>query len=81
MEKKIKPMEPTLETINLGNNEIPRLIKKLAKLWMKKKKKIFKNSSWNLQEVFAWSYKDMPRIDPEIAQYHIGIHDHMVPVK
>ena len=27
LEKKIEPMEPTLETINLGNNENPRLIK------------------------------------------------------
>ena len=27
LEKKIKHMEPTLETINLGNNENPRLIK------------------------------------------------------
>ena len=27
LEKKIEPMEPNLETINLGNNENPRLIK------------------------------------------------------
>ena len=27
LEKKIEPMEPTLETINLGNNENPCLIK------------------------------------------------------
>ena len=27
LEKKIEPMEPTLETLNLGNNENPRLIK------------------------------------------------------
>ena len=27
LEKKIEPMEPILETINLGNNENPRLIK------------------------------------------------------
>ena len=27
LEKKIEPMEPTLETINLGNDENPRLIK------------------------------------------------------
>ena len=26
-EKKIEPMEPNLETINLGNNENPHLIK------------------------------------------------------
>ena len=27
LEKKIEPMEPTLKTINLGNDENPRLIK------------------------------------------------------
>ena len=27
LEKKIEPMEPNLETINLGNDENPRLIK------------------------------------------------------
>ena len=27
LEKKIKPMEPILETINLGNDESPHLIK------------------------------------------------------
>ena len=33
------------------------------------------------QEVFAWSYEDMPGIDFEIVQHHIDTHDHMVPVK
>jgi len=32
------------------------------------------------QEVFAWSYKDMPGIDLEIA-HHIDTHNHIVPVK
>ena len=31
LEKKIEPMEPNVETINLGNDENPRLIK-LAQL-------------------------------------------------
>ena len=33
------------------------------------------------QEVFVWSYEDMPKIDPKIAQHHIDTHDHMVPIK
>ena len=33
------------------------------------------------EEVFAWSYKDMIGIDPEIAQHHIDTYAHMVPVK
>ena len=31
--------------------------------------------------MFTWSYEDIPRIDPEIAQHHIDTHAHMVPVK
>ena len=27
------------------------------------------------QAVFAWSYEDMPGVDPEKAQHHIDTHD------
>ena len=47
LEKKIEPMEPTLETINLGNDENPRLIKIGSTL--NENEKIFKNSSWNFK--------------------------------
>ena len=30
---------------------------------------------------FAWSYENMPGIDPKIAQHHIDTHNHMEPVK
>ena len=48
LEKKIELMEPTLETINLGNDENPRLIKiglTLNKFFFKKKTKKKKGSS------------------------------------
>ena len=48
LEKKIEPMEPTLETINLGNDENPRLIK-IGSTLNEKKEKIFKNSLWNFK--------------------------------
>ena len=47
LEKKIKPMESTLETINLGNDENPHLIKIGSTL--NEKEKILKNSSWNFK--------------------------------
>ena len=31
--------------------------------------------------MFAWSYEDMPGIDPEIDQHHIDTYDHMVSIK
>ena len=80
MEKKIEPMEPTLETINLGNDENPRLIKIVSTL-NEKEKKYLQELLMEFQELFAWSYENMFGIDPEIAQHHIDTHDHMVPIK
>ena len=80
LEKKIEPMEPTLETINLGNNENPHLIK-IGSTLNEKERKDLLELLMESQEVFAWSYEYIPGIDPEIAQHHIDIHDHMVPIK
>ena len=80
LEKKIEPMEPILETINLGNDENPCLIK-IGSTLNEKERKYLQALLMEFQEVFAWSYEDMPRIDPEIAQHHIDTHNHMVPIK
>ena len=70
LEKKIEPMDPTLETINLGNNENPCLMKNGSTL-NEKERKDLQELLMEFQEVFAWSCEDMPGIDPEIAQHHI----------
>ena len=63
LEKKIEPMEPTFETLNLGNDENPRLIK-IGSTLNERQRKGLKELLTKFQEVFAWSYKDMPSIDP-----------------
>ena len=80
LEKKIEPMKPTLETINLGNDENPCLIK-MGSTLNEKERKYLQELLMKFQEEFAWSYKDMPGIDPQITQHHIDTHDHKVPVK
>ena len=80
LEKKIELIEPILETINLGNDENPHIIKIGSTLNGKERKDI-QELLIEFQEVFAWSYEDIPKIDPKIAQHHIDTHDHMVPVK
>ena len=70
LEKKIEFMEPTLETINLGDNENPCLIK-IGSTLNEKEIKDLQELIIEFQEVFAWSYEDMPRVDPEIACYDI----------
>ena len=73
-------MEPTIETISLGNNENLRLIK-IGSILNKKERKDLKELLIEFEEVFAWSYEDMLGIDLEIAQHHIDTHVHMVPIK
>ena len=71
-------MERTLETIKLDNDENPRLIE-IGSTLNEKERKYLQELLMEFKEVFAWSYEDMLRIDPEIAQHHIDTHDHMVP--
>ena len=73
-------MEPTFETINLGNDENPCLIK-IGSTLNEKERKDLQEPLMEFQKVFAWSYEHMLGIDPEIAPHHIDINDHMVPVK
>ena len=75
LEKKIELMEPTFETFNLGNDENPHLIK-IDLTLNEKERKDLKELLTKFQEVFAWSYEDMPGIDPEIVQHCIDTHAH-----
>ena len=80
LEKKIEPMEPIFETINLDNDKNPHLIKISLTLNEQERKDLIELLI-EFQEVFAWSYEDMLGIDPEIAQHYIDTHSHMVPIK
>ena len=59
-------MEQILETINLGNNENPCLIK-IGSTLNEQERNDLKKLLTKFQELFAWSYEDMSGIDPEIA--------------
>ena len=52
---KIEPMEPTFETLNLDNDENPRLIE-IGLALNEQEKKDLKELLTKFQEVFAWSY-------------------------
>ena len=80
LEQKIEPMEPTFETLNLGNDKNPRIIK-IGSTLNEKERKDLKKLLTEFQEVFAWSYKDILGINPEIAQHHIDTYAHMVLIK
>jgi len=65
LENKIEPMEPNLETINLGNDENPRLIK-IDSTLNEKERKDLQELFMEFQEVLHGLMK-RPRIDPKIA--------------
>ena len=54
-------MKPTFETLNLGNNENLRLIK-IGSTLNEKERKDLKEFLTEFQEVFTWSYQDMPTL-------------------
>ena len=78
MEKKIELVEPTFETLNLGNDENPHLIK-IGLTLNKEERKVLQELLIEFQEVLGWLNEDMPGIDLEIAQYHIDTYAHNVP--
>ena len=80
LESKIEAMEPTFETLNLGDDENLRLIK-IDSTINEKERKDLKKLLIEFQVVFAWSYEDMLGINHEITQHHIDTHAHMVPIK
>ena len=69
LEKKIEPMEPTFESLNLGNDENPHLIK-IGTTLNKEEREDIKELLTEFKEVFARSYEDMSSIDLDSPTSH-----------
>jgi hypothetical protein len=69
-EAKIKPIENETIKINLGTLENPKEDKIGSTLSLEEQEELTKLLK-EFPEVFAWSYEDMPRIDPDIVQRRI----------
>ena len=75
-----QPITEELESINLGTNELPKIIKIGTTLSPSEKEQLVELLRENL-EAFAWSYKDMPGVDTDIVQHRIPTNPDVKPVK
>ncbi|KAI8572246.1 hypothetical protein RHMOL_Rhmol01G0183000 [Rhododendron molle] len=79
-ERHAKPFSEEIITANLGSKNEPKLVKIGATLSSQESGKLILLLK-EYKDVFAWSYKDMPGIDPEIVQHKIPLHPDAKPVK
>ncbi|PKI66795.1 hypothetical protein CRG98_012801 [Punica granatum] len=75
----ITSVEPT-EEINVGTEEEPRTLKIETALNPTQRTRMI-NFLKEYQEVFAWSYADMPGLDPSIVEYFLPLDTEKFPPK
>ena len=61
-----------ITTVNVGTEKDPRLVQIGASLASEERERVGALLK-DFKEVFAWSYEDMPGIDPEIVQHRIPL--------
>ena len=71
-ERHAKPNMDETQTINIGTEENPKLVLIGSTLTLEEKSELT-NLLKEYKDVFAWSYQDMPGIDPEIVQHRIPL--------
>ena len=69
-----------LEEINLGTEEDLRPTFISASL-PQKEKELLKSLLFEYVDCFAWSYEEMPGLDPKMAVHHLKIDPEAKPVK
>ena len=70
--KTIQPHEELVEVINLGTEEDKREVKIGASLEATVKRRVIELLK-EYADVFAWSYQDMPGLDPRIVEHRLPL--------
>ena len=79
-DKKVTLVSDSTEWIDFGVPDQPREIRIGSSLSPNEKSKLI-DVLRSYLDVFAWSYEDMPGLDPTIVQHHLPILPHARPVK
>ena len=79
-DERVSPPFDDLETIDLGTADQPREMRIGTTLSADERDSLLRLLRSYL-DVFAWSYEDMPGLDPSIVQHHLPLVPHARPVK
>ncbi|KAL0406230.1 UNVERIFIED_CONTAM: hypothetical protein Slati_3936900 [Sesamum latifolium] len=80
LEEGVKATVDELREVNLGNTEDPRPIYTSASL-TQEEEEAYIMLLHEFKDVFAWSYKKMPGLDPKVAVHHLSVRKGARPVK
>ncbi|KAL0455252.1 UNVERIFIED_CONTAM: Polyprotein P3 [Sesamum latifolium] len=80
LEEGVKATVDELREVNLGNTENPRPIYTSASL-TQEDDGAYITLLHEFKDVFAWSYKEMPGLDPKVAVHHLSVKKGARPVK
>jgi len=78
--KAIQPHQEEIEVINLGTEEDKKEMKIGALLDASVKERIIELLR-EYPDIFAWSYKDMPGLDPDVVEHRLPLRPECLPVK
>lgn len=79
-ENRAQPIMEDTEIIDLGTKEQPKEIQIGTSLSQSEKSELIELLESYL-DVFAWSYEDMPGLDPNIVQHHLPLLPDAKPIK
>ena len=79
-DRKVTPVSGSTELIDFGVPDQPREIRIGSSLSHDERSRLI-DLLRSYLDVFAWSYEDMPGLDPTIVQHHLPILPHARPVK
>ena len=79
-ERKVTLVSGNTKSVDFGTSDQPRELKIGSSLSLNESS-ILINLLRSYLDVFAWSYEDMPGLDPSIVQHHLPIPPHARPVK
>ena len=80
IDERVSPATGDVETIDFGIEDQPKELKIGSPLSTDENDRLIHLLKSYL-DVFAWSYEDMPGLDPSIVQHHLPILPHVRPVK